>query len=588
MDELAQVPDEVKSRSDDGSNSPGESSRVKALVDATPSEQLQAHYRHDYQSLVGRARTIVRSTEAAEDVVQEAYSRTVSAIRHGTEIRELGPYLNSCVRNLSFRYVKRKATLPLNEDISYTGADSPHDLVQRRQQYEAVCRSMSGLAPAQKSALYLAEIRGMAYSEIADSMHKPETAVRQLISRARNRVRETAGPRSLSIFLPLLLGLDAEARAGLPFWTQVRVLFTWTRINIVGKIAELQRSTGAILGNPADLVSQPATAFMAGALTVTALTISEPVKSTSGQKVEIGSLNGALLEPKLAPVDAVFAKQKRDVSSSKSARSTSDSLPLASAEDPLVSYIPPSLGDIGGGPADAGRGEDTSRHGDGTRAADDLDEAPDDDGDSPETSPTPTPAPGGGSGGGGSDSGSVVVAPANTAVPSISGGSYVGQTLSAANGTWSGSDPTSISYQWRRSGTAISGATSSTYTLVTADAGNAIGVAVTFANGGGSATATSGTIAAIGVPTSVPPNSVVTVPAPPATVGQTVTALTFWANAVSVSYAWRRNGIIFGGPPGNMYPLVAADAGTNIDAVATATNPAGSTSSVTDSIAVMP
>ena len=577
MDELAQVPNEIKHPSGNGSDSPGESSRVKALVDATPSEQLQAHYRHDYQGLVNRSRRIVRSTEAAEDITQEAYSRTVSAIRHGTEIREMGPYLNSCVRNLSLRYVKRKAMLPLDEDVSFARADSTEELVQRRQQYEAVCKAMSGLAPAQKSALYLAEIRGMAYNEIADSMHKPETAVRQLISRARTRVRETAGPRSLSIALPLLLDMNAEARRGLPYWVQVRVLLARTRIRVFAKITELQRLIGTALESSADLVSQPAAAFLAGGLVITALAASEPDKSALDKKAGDGTSSGAVSKADPGLTASVPARQTTGSSASDSA------LP-ALEEDPLVSYVPPSLGGIGSGSTDSVSDDNTSRHGDSKGRSQESDEPSDDGGDSPET--TPSPAPGGDAGSGGSGA---VAVPTNSALPSISGGSYVGQTLSVTNGTWSGSDPTSISYQWRRSGAPISGATSSTYTLVTADAGNTISVVVTYTNAAGSATATSATITAIGVPAPVAPFSSVTVPAPPATVGQTVTALTYWANAVSVSYVWRRNGVSFGGPGGNTYTLVAIDAGAAIDAVATATNPAGSSFPlVTDIITVLP
>jgi hypothetical protein len=72
----------------------------------------------------------------------------------------------------------------------------------------------------------------------------------------------------------------------------------------------------------------------------------------------------------------------------------------------------------------------------------------------------------------------------------ITGTAKVGETLTAditgiTNGTGT------ASYQWRRAGAAISGATGSTYTAVTADAGNAITVTVTFSGNSGSLTSTS-------------------------------------------------------------------------------------------------
>ena len=102
-----------------------------------------------------------------------------------------------------------------------------------------------------------------------------------------------------------------------------------------------------------------------------------------------------------------------------------------------------------------------------------------------------------------SNSVSIVALPANTAAPVISGSLTVGSTLSCTQGTWSNS-PTSYAYQWQRGGTNISGATSSSYTTVTADGGTSVGCLVTATNAAGSASQASNTLAiAGGVATSV-------------------------------------------------------------------------------------
>lgn len=86
--------------------------------------------------------------------------------------------------------------------------------------------------------------------------------------------------------------------------------------------------------------------------------------------------------------------------------------------------------------------------------------------------------------------------PANTSLPVISGTPTQGQTLSTTNGTWSNS-PTSFTYQWKRNGAAIPGATAQTYLLVAADVGTIITVTVTASNAGGATSATSAGTAAI-------------------------------------------------------------------------------------------
>jgi len=91
-----------------------------------------------------------------------------------------------------------------------------------------------------------------------------------------------------------------------------------------------------------------------------------------------------------------------------------------------------------------------------------------------------------------------LVAPQNTTAPAISGSARVGRQLTADEGTWTGSQPMTFTYQWLRcSSTAlascspVAGATSKTYTVTAADVGFRLRVSVTATNAAGSATATS-------------------------------------------------------------------------------------------------
>src|SRR5262249_34918082 len=89
------------------------------------------------------------------------------------------------------------------------------------------------------------------------------------------------------------------------------------------------------------------------------------------------------------------------------------------------------------------------------------------------------------------------VAPSNTAAPTVSGTAQVGKDLTAANGTWSGTEPITFTYQWRRCDTSgancsdISGGTNQTYTLATADQGKTIRIVVNAKNADGTGSAQS-------------------------------------------------------------------------------------------------
>jgi hypothetical protein len=96
----------------------------------------------------------------------------------------------------------------------------------------------------------------------------------------------------------------------------------------------------------------------------------------------------------------------------------------------------------------------------------------------------------------------------NTKEPSVSGTAQQGQTLTANGGTWSGTSPVTLAYQWVRCGAdggnadgsncaTIGGGTATTYTLGSADVGQRLRVKVTGRNSQGSATAASNPTAVV-------------------------------------------------------------------------------------------
>ena len=92
--------------------------------------------------------------------------------------------------------------------------------------------------------------------------------------------------------------------------------------------------------------------------------------------------------------------------------------------------------------------------------------------------------------------------PTNSVAPAVTGDTDIGDTLSVTEGTWN-VDPRTATYQWQRDTVDISGATSSSYTLVEADDGTSIRCVVTAYTFGGSATANSNAVTA-GVDRTIP------------------------------------------------------------------------------------
>jgi hypothetical protein len=189
-------------------------------------------------------------------------------------------------------------------------------------------------------------------------------------------------------------------------------------------------------------------------------------------------------------------------------------------------------------------------------------------------------------------------APTNTALPAISGTTASGQTLTASDGTWSGS-PTGFARQWRRcDGTGancseVAGATSPTYALTDADIGSTLRIVVTASNVTGSTDATSNATSVVRA--AAPANTGLPVISGTTVNGSTLSATdgAWTGDPTSYSRQWRRCDASGGacvdiaGATGASYVLVGADVGRMLRVVVTATGAGGSTSATSDRTAVV-
>ncbi|QHC68112.1 choice-of-anchor D domain-containing protein [Rathayibacter sp. VKM Ac-2759] len=157
------------------------------------------------------------------------------------------------------------------------------------------------------------------------------------------------------------------------------------------------------------------------------------------------------------------------------------------------------------------------------------------------------------------------------ATPTVTGTATVGQKLTANAGTWTPS-PVALAYQWKRNGTAISGATAATYTLVAADSGAAITVGVTGSKSGYTAvTKTSAAVTVKAAAQTLAPTPTIT---GTTKVGSTLTATPgTWDAGTTLAYQWKRSGVVVSGATAKTYVLKAADAGSTLTVSVTSTKP---------------
>ncbi|MFK4788873.1 fibronectin type III domain-containing protein [Microbacterium sp. ZW T5_56] len=168
-------------------------------------------------------------------------------------------------------------------------------------------------------------------------------------------------------------------------------------------------------------------------------------------------------------------------------------------------------------------------------------------------------------------------------VPTISGTPAVGKTLTAVSGSWTSG--TKLTYQWKRNGINVSGATAATYRLAAADKGAKLTVTVTGALAGyTSASRLSASTAAVAAGT-------LTIGTPTISgkvaVGQRLSAAPgTWTAGASFTYQWLRDGIAITGATGSAYNVAVADLGKKISVKVTGSLSGYTTASKTSAVTV--
>ena len=194
--------------------------------------------------------------------------------------------------------------------------------------------------------------------------------------------------------------------------------------------------------------------------------------------------------------------------------------------------------------------------------------------------------------------------PNNTAEPVISGRVEQGRTLTASNGSWSGSGTITYAYQWVRCGAdggrpdggncaIVSGATNRHYRLGSGDVGSRMRVRVTASNADGSRTVASNPTSTVVGP---PVNTTAPWPRGSMVVGQVVTAEPgTWTgkNPISYSYRWLRCNAAGGdcqtiaGAGSRNYGVTSGDVGRKLRFNVTARNSLGSVTVLSTESAVV-
>lgn len=169
-------------------------------VRARDPEALEAFFEHFFDRAYGFAVHLVGDVALADDLVQEAFLKMHGAIDRIDPQRDPSAWVFTIIRNCARDHWRSRAfkasqqSTDIDEAWDLASSDSssdPHDVLERKENVDAVRDAMQQLSPADREVLLLKEFQGLSTAEIASVLDLNPEAVRQRLSRAVRRLGQT-------------------------------------------------------------------------------------------------------------------------------------------------------------------------------------------------------------------------------------------------------------------------------------------------------------------------------------------------------------------------------------------------------------
>jgi RNA polymerase sigma-70 factor, ECF subfamily len=167
-----------------------------------------------YQNrLVGILFHLIGNRDEAEDLCQEVFLRIYKARKGYRPRAKFSTWLFTIANNLALNYLRSKGrnpSVPIGGGSSDSKAvvsvaqqlagreGTPSTEMRQAELAEIVREALAVLSEDQKLAVLLNKFEEMSYAEIADVMGRSPAAVKSLLARARNQLRERLEPYLLT------------------------------------------------------------------------------------------------------------------------------------------------------------------------------------------------------------------------------------------------------------------------------------------------------------------------------------------------------------------------------------------------------
>lgn len=161
------------------------------------------------RSLLATARRMARNPADAEDLLQEAYARAYASFEQYRPGTNFGAWMRRILVNQyisAYRKEQRRPRhylvadadaqqLPQHDAYGHSAFASAESAVLAHLASPDLKAALSMVPPVRRTAVYLADVEGFSYREIADFMGTPVGTVMSRVHRGRKQLRSLLLPR---------------------------------------------------------------------------------------------------------------------------------------------------------------------------------------------------------------------------------------------------------------------------------------------------------------------------------------------------------------------------------------------------------
>lgn len=171
-------------------------------TDTERTERFEGEALAYLDQLYGAALRMTRNPSDAEDLVQETFAKAFASFHQFTPGTNLKAWLYRILTNTFINSYRKKQRQPQTsgaevedwqlaraEAHTSTGLRSAEMEALDRMPHSAVTDAMNALSPDFRLAVYLADVEGFSYKEIAEIMGTPIGTVMSRLNRGRNQLR---------------------------------------------------------------------------------------------------------------------------------------------------------------------------------------------------------------------------------------------------------------------------------------------------------------------------------------------------------------------------------------------------------------